>query len=77
MIVRAKLNWGRWICDCPTDNCDNAEYAIWNEVKRKEMICAVCGQGPWSIVLPKNKIITKEKNGINYPKYLKNLPKWR
>jgi hypothetical protein len=55
MIVRAKLNWGRWICDCPTDNCNNAEYAIWNEVKRKEMICAVCGQGPWSIVLPKNK----------------------
>ena len=29
------------------------------------------------IVLTKNKIITKEKNGINYPKYLKNLPKWR
>ena len=55
LIVKARLNWGRWICDCPTENCNNAEYAIWNQVNRKEMICAVCGNGIWKISIPRHK----------------------
>lgn len=43
--LRARLNWGRWITDCPA--CPSADIVkpIWREPRRLTFGCLDCGAG--------------------------------
>ena len=52
-MLRARVNHGRWIVDCPTSGCNSAAYA---SLRDRRFICSECGKGYWRVMFPPDRV---------------------
>lgn len=67
--LAVRVNHGRWIVDCPEDQCPGAMLAS-DEDRR--FVCPYCASGPWAVVWPEERETIESLLGARRVKETRN-----